>query len=86
VIKSRRMRWAGLVACMSHIRNVWKVLVGKTVWRPVGRPKLADRILEQILGNIDWMHLAQYSDQWWALVTMIMKFRFPKKAGNFLSS
>jgi hypothetical protein len=28
-IKSRRMRWAGHVACMGEGRNVYRVLVGK---------------------------------------------------------
>ena len=30
VIKSRRMRWAGHVACMGERRGVYRVLVGKT--------------------------------------------------------
>jgi len=29
VIKSRRMRWAGHVACMEETRGVFRVLVGK---------------------------------------------------------
>ena len=29
VIKSRRMRWAGHVACMGEERGVYRVLVGK---------------------------------------------------------
>jgi hypothetical protein len=37
VIKSRRMRWAGNIACM---RGVYRVLVGKTEGkRPLGRPR-----------------------------------------------
>jgi hypothetical protein len=28
-IKSRRMRWAGHVACIGKVRRVYKVLVGK---------------------------------------------------------
>jgi hypothetical protein len=35
-IKSRRMRWAGHVACMGEERNVCKVLMGK---RPRHRPR-----------------------------------------------
>jgi hypothetical protein len=39
-IKSRRMRWAGHVACMGEEKKVYKVLVenpkGK---RPLGRPR-----------------------------------------------
>jgi len=29
MIKSRRMRWAGHVACMGEERRVYRVLVGK---------------------------------------------------------
>jgi hypothetical protein len=37
-IKSRRMRWAGHVACMGEGRNVYRVLVGKPEGkRPPGR-------------------------------------------------
>ena len=40
VIKSRRMRWAGYVACMRESRGVYKVLVGKPEGkRPLGRPR-----------------------------------------------
>jgi hypothetical protein len=40
VIKSRRMRWAGHVACMWERRGVYRVLVGKTEGkRPLGRPR-----------------------------------------------
>jgi hypothetical protein len=39
-IKSRRMRWPGLVARMGEGRNVYRVLVGKPVRkRPLGRPR-----------------------------------------------
>jgi hypothetical protein len=37
-IKSRRMGWAGHVACMGEGRNVYRVLVGKREGkRPLGR-------------------------------------------------
>jgi len=40
VIKSRRMRWDGHVACMGQGRGVYKVLVGKPEGkRPLGRPR-----------------------------------------------
>ena len=40
VIKSRRMRWAGHVACMAEGRGVYRVLVGKPGGkRPLGRPR-----------------------------------------------
>jgi len=38
VIKSRRMRWAGHVACMGEEREVYRFLVGKPERRrPLGR-------------------------------------------------
>ena len=40
VIKSRRMRWAGHVACMGEERGAYRVLVGKLEGkRPLGRPR-----------------------------------------------
>jgi len=40
VIKSRRMRWAGHVACMGESRGVYRVLVGKLEGKsPLGRPR-----------------------------------------------
>jgi hypothetical protein len=40
VIKMRRMRWAGHVACMGDGRGVYRVLVGKPEGkRPLGRPR-----------------------------------------------
>jgi hypothetical protein len=40
IIKSRRMRWAGLVARMGEKRNAYRILVGKPEGkRPLGRPK-----------------------------------------------
>jgi hypothetical protein len=38
VIKARRMRWAGYVACMGEVRGVYNILVGRPEGRrPVGR-------------------------------------------------
>ena len=42
VIKSRRKRWAGHVACMEEMRGVYRILVRKCegrrpLWRPRGR-------------------------------------------------
>jgi hypothetical protein len=40
VIKSRRMRWVGHVACMGERRGVYKVSVGKPEGKsPLGRPR-----------------------------------------------
>jgi hypothetical protein len=38
VIKTRRVKWGGHVACMGHIRNSYKIIVGKHEGkRPLGR-------------------------------------------------
>ena len=40
VIKSRRMRWAGHVACMGERRGVSRVVAGKPEGKkPLGRPR-----------------------------------------------
>ena len=40
VIKSRRMGWAGHVACIGERRGVYRVLVGKPEGkRPLGKPR-----------------------------------------------
>jgi hypothetical protein len=40
MIKLRRMRWAGYVACMREKRNAYGVLVGSLeVKTPLGRPR-----------------------------------------------
>jgi hypothetical protein len=40
VIKSRRMKWAGHVACMEEGRGVYRILVGRPEGkRPLGRPR-----------------------------------------------
>jgi hypothetical protein len=40
VVKSRRMRWAGHMACMGEGRGVHRILVGKPEGkRPLGRPR-----------------------------------------------
>jgi hypothetical protein len=58
-IKSRKMRWAGHVACMGGGRLVCRVLVGKPEEkRPLGRPRLRwegniKMDLEEVKGR-DW--------------------------------
>jgi hypothetical protein len=40
VIKARRLRWAGHVACMGEEGGVYRILVGKPEGkRPLGRPR-----------------------------------------------
>jgi hypothetical protein len=36
--------------------------------------------------NVDWIHLAQDRNQWWALVNMVMSLQVIYRVGNFLTS
>jgi len=48
VIKSRRRRWVGHVACMGEKRNVYRVLVAKQEGkRPLGRYRYRKRIISK---------------------------------------
>jgi hypothetical protein len=69
VVKLRRMRWAGHVACMGKDRVVHRVLVGK----PEGKMDLQ----EVGGGRGDWMELAQDMDRWCALVGTVRDFWVP---------
>jgi hypothetical protein len=89
VMKSRRMRWAGL-AYMGDIRSAHRIWVrnpeGK---RPLVKPRRSwkDNIkmdLREIgLESVDWIHLAQDTDQWRALVNTIMDFGLHKWRDNY---
>ena len=84
VIKSRRMRWAGHVACMGEERAVYRVLVGKPEGRrPMGRPgrRCVDNIrtdLQEVgCGYMDWIGLAHDRERWRTLVSAVMNLRVP---------
>jgi hypothetical protein len=84
VIKARRMRWAGHMARMVEVRGAYNILVGRPEGRrPLGRPRhrWEDNIkmdLREIwFGDVDWIHLAQDRDRWWALVNTVMNLRVP---------
>ena len=82
VIKSRRMRWAGHVACMGEEREVYRVLVGKPEGRrPLGRPRCRcvdniRMILQEVgCGYMDWFGLAQDRDRWRTLGSAVMNLQ-----------
>jgi hypothetical protein len=88
VVKSRRMRWAGHVACMGEGRGLHRVLVGK----PEGKRRLGRTrrrwednttmdLQEVGRGCGDWIELAQDRDRWRALVGTVGNLRFPKMRG-----
>jgi hypothetical protein len=84
VIKSRRMRWAGLVARMGERGGVYRVLTGRPEGkRPLGRPRrrLEDNIkmdLREIgINGANWIQLAQDRVQWRACVNTVMNLRVP---------
>jgi hypothetical protein len=65
-IKSRRMRWAGHVACVGEERKVYRVLVGQPEGkRPLGRPRrmwedgIRMDLREMGWGSIEWIQLAE---------------------------
>jgi hypothetical protein len=79
IIKSRRMRWAGLVARMGDKRNSYRLLVGRPEGkRPLGRPRCrwVDNIKLDLgevgWGDVDWIGLAQDRNRRRALVNSVL--------------
>jgi hypothetical protein len=86
-IKSRTIILVGHVARMGEMRNLYRILVGK----PEGEISLGRRrvrwednikvdIWEIGFRGVDWIHVAQDRDRWWALVNTVMKLWVQKKA------
>ena len=83
VIISRRMRWAGHVACMWERRGIYRVLLGKPEGKgPLGRHKhrwednIKMGLQEVVCGVMDWIGVSQDRDRWGALVNEVMNLRF----------
>jgi hypothetical protein len=77
-VKSRRMRWAGHVACIGEERKVYKVLVGKPEGKRPGRPRhrWEDEIRMDFREiGLDWIRLSQDRDQWHAVVSAVMNLQ-----------
>jgi hypothetical protein len=84
MIKARRMRWAGHVACMEEVRGAYNILVGRPEGRrPLGRPRrrweddIKMDLREIGFGDVDWIHLAQDRDRLRAVVNTVMNLRVP---------
>jgi hypothetical protein len=84
IIKSRRMRWAGHVACVGEKRNAYRLLVGKPEGkRPLGRPRRrwVDNIRMDLVevgwDDVDWIGLAKDRSRWRALVNSVLNLRIP---------
>ena len=82
VLKSRKMRWEGHVACMGQRESCTQVLVGKPEGKwPLGRPRRRwedniKRDLQKVgCGGVDWMDLAQHRDRWREFVNEVMNLR-----------
>jgi hypothetical protein len=80
VIRSRRVRWAGHVALMEEMRNVYK---NNLIEKPEGKRRLGRNrrrwkdnsrmdLREIVWEGVDWVQLAQDMDQWWILVNTVM--------------
>jgi hypothetical protein len=90
MIKSRRMRRVGHVACMGmggEGKNACRILVGKSE----GKISLGGWIIKMDLreiewGDVDWIALSQDREQWRALVNMVMNLQVSFNFGKFLSS
>jgi hypothetical protein len=83
VIKSRRMRWVGYLACMGERRGVYRDLAGKPKGkRLLGKPRCRweDNIkmnLQEVgCGGMDWIELVQDRDRGRALVHAVMNLWF----------
>jgi hypothetical protein len=57
----------GNVACMGEGRNMYRILMGKPDGIKIDLGRLAGGG-----GGVDWIHLAQDMDWWWAVLNVVM--------------
>jgi hypothetical protein len=69
---------------MGEVRGAHNILVGWPEWRrPLGRPRrrwkdnIKMDLRETGFGDVEWIHLAQDRDKWWALVNTVMNLWVP---------
>jgi hypothetical protein len=81
-IKITIMRWVKHVARIRVLRDINNISVRKSEGkRRSGRPRRRwednSRMDLREIGweDVDWIHLAQDRDQWWAFVNTVMNFR-----------
>jgi hypothetical protein len=92
MMTSRRRKRASHVAHTGEMRNARKIFVVKPGGkRPLGKPvdeKIDTRMDVRETGwqVVNWIHLAQDTNQWRDPVDTITNIRVPKTATNFLIS
>jgi hypothetical protein len=90
VIKSRRIKWAGHVACMKEGRSAYRILVERPEGkRPYGRPRRRwdDNVMMDLreigIVGAKWIRLAQDRVRWRVSVITVMNLRAPyRKQAN----
>jgi hypothetical protein len=82
MIKSRRMIFPGHIARIGAKRNACRILLGKPDGKiPLGRPRrrcvnnIKIDLREMGWDDMDWLDLAQDTDQWRALVNTVMNLQ-----------
>jgi hypothetical protein len=62
------------------MKYAYKILVRKPAGKePLGRPRRRcnDTVMQIGWVDVDWIHVAQNRNEWWALVNMVMNLRVP---------
>ena len=82
VIKSRRMKWVGHIACLGERRGIYIVLVGsQEATRLLGRPRHrwegnSKMDLQEVgCGGMDWIELAEEMFRWLAHMNLVMNLQ-----------
>jgi hypothetical protein len=78
------MRWSGHVGWVGEMRNACKMMFRKPEGkRSYGRTghmwedSIRMNLREVGYESVDWIHLTQNRDQWWAVVNIVMNLQVP---------